>query len=371
MFLNCPYCRALVATDPVTDLPPSHCPQCGERLRNVDGTLVTALRPAGEAPAPEPEAAPTPAPAEDFAAMERAREDEAFVREARAQGDPLDAFDQETPTDEEDAETVRRRVEFEAAAIAAALLAPVPRAERGLDEQQLDALVDANLAAESPALLDADRIDAVLQAAPEALPVAAVPTEPNDGEASPPAAAAVAAPPPPRPRVGLRVPSFARGKGDGTRHFRHWPLVSVIALTLLLVLQVLLADRARLATSATWRPVVAALCGVFRCALPPWREPEAFTLVQRDVRQHPTLPGVLRVSATFRNDARWAQPWPQVHLTLSDLNGRRAGERAFLPREYLGGEPEQAELAPGESVAIAMDIVEPAPQIVAFDFRFR
>jgi hypothetical protein len=369
MFLNCPYCRALVATDPVTDLPPSHCPQCGERLRNVDGTLVTALRPAGEAPAPEAAPAPTPAPAEDFAAMERAREDEAFVREARAQGDPLDAFDQDSTTDEEDAETVRRRVEFEAAAIAAALLAPVPRAERGLDEQQLDALVDANLAAESPALLDADRIDAALQAAPEALPL---PGEPDDAaDVAAPAAAAAPAPSRARPRVGLRVPSFARGKGDGTRRFGHWPLVSVIALALLLVLQVLLADRARFAASPTWRPVVAALCGVFRCALPPWREPEAFTLVQRDVRQHPTLPGVLRVSATFRNDARWAQPWPQVHLTLSDLNGRRAGERAFLPQEYLGGEPEQAELAPGESVAIAMDIVEPAPQIVAFDFRFR
>lgn len=363
MFLNCPYCRALVATDPVTDLPPSHCPQCGERLRNVDGSLVTALRP-GDAPAANATAEAAPPPAEDFVAMERAREEEAFVREARAQGDPLDAFDQDAAADEEDAETARRRVEFEAAAIAAALLAPVPRAERGLDEQQLDALVDANLAAASPALLDADRIEAALQSVPDTLP-----PPPDDADAPPPPS--VAPPAPVRPRVGLRVPSFARGKGDGARRFAHWPAVSVVALALLLVLQVLLADRASLATNPTWRPVVAALCSVFRCTLPPWREPEAFTLVQRDVRQHPTLPGVLRVTATFRNDARWAQPWPRVHLTLSDINGRRAGERAFQPEEYLGGAPEQAELAPGESAAIAMDIVEPAPQIVAFDFRFR
>ena len=346
----------------MTDLPPSHCPQCGERLRNVDGTLITALRPGDEVLAATPP--PAPPPAEDFVAMERAREEEAFVREARAQGDPLDAFDQDATTDEEDADTARRRVEFEAAAIAAALLAPVPRAERGLDEQQLDALVDANLAAASPALLDADRIDAALQAVPDTLP----PPAENDAT---PVPAPVATPAPVRPRVGLRVPSFARGKGDGARRFAHWPAVSVAVLALLLVLQVLLADRANLATSPTWRPVVAALCSAFRCTLPPWREPEAFTLVQRDVRQHPTLPGVLRVTATFRNDARWAQPWPRVHLTLSDVNGRRAGERSFQPQEYLGGAPEQAELAPGESAAIAMDIVEPAPQIVAFDFRFR
>ena len=364
MFLNCPYCSALVATDPVSDLPPSHCPQCGERLRNVDGTLITALRPADDAAVAAPPAAAPPA--EDFAAMERAREEEAFVREARAQGDPLDAFDQDVATDDEDAETTRRRVEFEAAAIAAALLAPVPRAERGLDEQQLDALVDANLAAASPALLDAERIEAALQAAPDAVP------PPTDTGAAVPAPSAVAPTPvPARPRVGLRVPSFARARGDGARRFAHWPAVSVALLALLLGVQVLLADRANLATSPTWRPVVATLCGAFRCTLPPWREPEAFTLVQRDVRQHPTLAGVLRVTATFRNDARWSQPWPRVHLTLSDVNGRRAGERAFLPQEYLGGAPEQAELAPGESAAIAMDIVEPAPQIVAFDFRFR
>ena len=33
MFINCPYCSALVATDPVTDLPPTHCPQCRNLLR--------------------------------------------------------------------------------------------------------------------------------------------------------------------------------------------------------------------------------------------------------------------------------------------------------------------------------------------------
>ena len=33
MFINCPYCKALVSTDPVTDLPPPHCPHCDSLLR--------------------------------------------------------------------------------------------------------------------------------------------------------------------------------------------------------------------------------------------------------------------------------------------------------------------------------------------------
>jgi hypothetical protein len=148
-------------------------------------------------------------------------------------------------------------------------------------------------------------------------------------------------------------------------------LYVVIALALLLVLQLLLADRARLAADARWRPVLHALCTALRCDLPPWREPTAFTLVQRDVRQHPQLPGALRVTATFRNDARWAQPWPQLQLRLTDGNGRNAGERSFRAEEYLGGAPSQAELGSGETASVAMDILEPAPGIVGYDFGFR
>ena len=86
------------------------------------------------------------------------------------------------------------------------------------------------------------RIDAVLQSVPETLP------ETTDDDAPDVTPAPVPPPAPTRPRVGLRVPSFARGKGDGARRFAHWPAVSVVALALLLVLQVLLADRASLAT---------------------------------------------------------------------------------------------------------------------------
>jgi hypothetical protein len=45
---------------------------------------------------------------------------------------------------------------------------------------------------------------------------------------------------------------------------------------------------------------------------------------------------VLHVSASFRNDARWEQPWPTVLLTLSDMDGRQVGLRAFSPADYLG-----------------------------------
>jgi len=148
-----------------------------------------------------------------------------------------------------------------------------------------------------------------------------------------------------------------------------WTAIGLLALAL--ALQLLLADRARLAMDAGWRPALASLCGVLGCSLPPWREPQAFTMLSRDVRAHPQRPGTLRVTASFRNDARWPQPWPALLLTLSDLDGRVAGARAFAPVDYVEAGDRDRLLEPGQVATVTLDVVEPAPGIVAFTFDFR
>jgi hypothetical protein len=307
MFINCPYCRALVATDPVTDAPPSHCPHCDSLLRR----------------------------------------DPAVDAQTEGQDDPppLDlAVLLAMPTD-----------------------APTPgHAPERMPEHAAERNRSETAASEPPrnepdsVLTDPDLAD---PAVPAVSPDGALPDN-----VAPPAAPIARAP----VRAPRGLPSFLRGGGGSAPQPRErWVLYVVIALALLLVLQLLLADRARLAADARWRPVLHALCTALRCDLPPWREPAAFTLVQRDVRQHPQLPGTLRVTATFRNDARWAQPWPRLQLRLTDGNGRNAGERSFRAEEYLGGAPSQTELGSGETASVAMDILEPAPGIVGYDFGFR
>ena len=85
----------------------------------------------------------------------------------------------------------------------------------------------------------------------------------------------------------------------------------------------------------------------------------------------PSRPGALHVDARFRNDAVWPQAWPVLVLTLSDIDGRTVGRRAFQPREYLGAAPTQSTIHSGQSVDVAMDILEPAPAVVAFTFDFQ
>jgi hypothetical protein len=180
--------------------------------------------------------------------------------------------------------------------------------------------------------------------------------------------------PPPRARATTSAPSFLRNETRAAHAAipASWPrIVLLAALALLLVLQLLLAQRDVLARDARWRPTVDMLCSALRCTLPPWRDPAAFTMLARDVRPHPTAPGTLQIAASFRNDARWSQAWPHLVLTLSDVDGRVVGARAFTAREYLGAPPTQNTLAPGQTAAISLSVVEPAPGVVSFGFEFR
>jgi hypothetical protein len=145
----------------------------------------------------------------------------------------------------------------------------------------------------------------------------------------------------------------------------------LLVLTVLLAAQVLVADRARLAADANWRPVISPLCGVVGCSVPAWHQPGAFAMLSRDVSPIPETRGGLNVQATFRNDARWPQAWPVLLLSLSDADGRVLGSRAFTPKEYLGAATTQTELAPGQSAQIALKLYEPNPDVVAFSFDFR
>ncbi|PPJ44173.1 DUF3426 domain-containing protein [Pseudoxanthomonas sp. KAs_5_3] len=187
---------------------------------------------------------------------------------------------------------------------------------------------------------------------------------------APQAAAVVDARPKARGPTGPRFLQRGRTTPVHAKQARiQW--FAVIALSLLLCAQVLLADRARLATQAGWRPIVVALCGVFRCDVPTWREPAAFTMLSRDVRPIIGSPGTLQAQATFRNEARWAQAWPVILLTLKDADGRTLGARALQPADYLPQGESSSLIGPGQSAQMAVSVKEPSANVVAFSFDFR
>lgn len=319
MFINCKHCGSLVATDPATDQPPERCPRCRGVLRSATPPVSVAslLK------------MPTPLP--DVVAPSR---------ELAAPPAPLPS--------------VPPQIDASHAPVASRTDLPTPQLTVESDRAAPTSAVD-------PAVTD-DAVEDAIAAAPDTAPAAV--------EA--PVAAAV----PASNAIPLRgSPSFARRGVSGTpdartRRQHRLLLGAVVALTLLLGLQVLLADRARLARDPGWRPTLARLCGVLRCSLPPWREPTALTVLARDVRPDRARPGQLVATATFRNEARWAQAWPQLRLTLSDIDGRAVGTRVFTSQEYLDIATHPPTLAAGDTAQARLQLVEPDARAVSFAFDF-
>ena len=169
------------------------------------------------------------------------------------------------------------------------------------------------------------------------------------------------------------VPSFIRPppKIAPLSRIGRWRVAAATALAALaLPVQIVLADWDRFAASPVWRPAMEAACARLGCTLPAWREPSAFVVLSREIQPHPSHPQALLVTASFRNDAAWAQDWPLLELALTDLDGGRIGLRRFQSVEYLGGTPSRASLAPGQSATVALEILDPGNRAVAFEFDF-
>lgn len=181
-----------------------------------------------------------------------------------------------------------------------------------------------------------------------------------------------ASPAPSEPRS--RTPSFAKpptaaSLAQRRLHRIEWSVVGGLAA--LLLVQVVASDFDQLAAGSATRPWLQRACTALRCTLPPWREPRALRMLQRDVRANPQRPGMLRISASFRNEARWMQPWPRLRITLADTDGRAIAARDFAANEYLDATSTANGIASGQVAAIAFDVVDPSPRVTAFTFEFR
>lgn len=236
------------------------------------------------------------------------------------------------------------------AAVAAPVAAEVP-----VPEVPAPASTPASTPASAPAPAPAPATLAPVTSAAETTAAA---------EPTPAAGTAVAAPGEP-----AATPGFLRQPARGPVSTRwQWALAG--ALGLLLLAQVVLAERATLAANAQYRPWLQTLCSLLACRLPAWQEPEAFTMLERSVLPVPGQAGTLQVEASFRNDAQFAQALPLVELTLSTADGQVSGQRIFSPAEYMG-QASPGLLEPGQSAQARFQLVEPEPAAEAFHFRFR
>lgn len=153
---------------------------------------------------------------------------------------------------------------------------------------------------------------------------------------------------------------------------RHWPWV-LAGLLLLLVLaaQLAWAKRDFLIRDPLTGGWLRSACDALGCELPLIASPQQLRLMASNVQSHPSVSGALMISASVRNDAAFAQPFPVLTITLSDAQGQRIAMRRLQPHEYLDDNAIlQRGLAPGASAALLLEVEDPSNKAVAFEFGF-
>lgn len=135
-----------------------------------------------------------------------------------------------------------------------------------------------------------------------------------------------------------------------------WPFV-VVALVLLSTLVAQLAHfyRAELAVSTpSLRPLLESACAVLDCEIPLPRHVELVSIEASDLQVDPTQGGALTLTATLKNRAAYAQAWPLLEITLTDVQDNAVLRRVLQPTEYLPPKADPTLFPPNGEAAVRL-----------------
>lgn len=138
----------------------------------------------------------------------------------------------------------------------------------------------------------------------------------------------------------------------------HWRSGVLVGL-MLLALQVLYGYGTVLSRSPR------TFCPSFICAALPYQNAAELAIVQSALE---TLPDNSHLfSALIVNQAAFAQPYPNIDLTLRDYSGNALAHRVFRPHDYLFN-PEVAVIAPEASATLKLNIAPTVPAAGGYTF---
>lgn len=119
------------------------------------------------------------------------------------------------------------------------------------------------------------------------------------------------------------------------------------------------------------RPALETFCETVGCQYSGPRNIKYTQILSRDVRQHPKEKKALLISLIMINNAHFAQPYPDIHIRLSDISGTVVGERIFNAKSYMGKLSNPFLLMKSKTpVHINFEVVDPGIYPVNFEFTF-
>jgi predicted Zn finger-like uncharacterized protein len=119
------------------------------------------------------------------------------------------------------------------------------------------------------------------------------------------------------------------------------------------------------------RPLLEKFCDTVSCFYSGPSDTKQIELLSRDVRLHPKEKKALLISASIINNANFAQPYPNIHIRLSDISGNVVAERIFSAKTYMGKLNNPFLLMKSKTpVHINFEVVDPGKDAINFEFSF-
>lgn len=164
-------------------------------------------------------------------------------------------------------------------------------------------------------------------------------------------------------KIPSSPPAFLAPVPPRRRRFA-WLFVMVSLLLLLAIAaQIAYFKRTEL---AIWlpqtRPWLVRTCAHLGCKVELPQKIDLMSIDDSDLQEDAERDGVVRLSATLVNHAPFAQAYPQMELTLTDLDDHAVLRRTFSPAEYLAegtrteaGMPAEGEVHVKLALTVAAD----------------
>ncbi|MEN3294603.1 MAG: hypothetical protein V7642_3856 [Burkholderiales bacterium] len=88
------------------------------------------------------------------------------------------------------------------------------------------------------------------------------------------------------------------------------------------------------------KPAVAMACKVLHCQVGLPAQIEAVSIESSELQAVAPERNIFALTVLLRNHGATTQAWPNIELTLNDANEKPIARRVFMPRDYLGAQPD-------------------------------
>lgn len=116
------------------------------------------------------------------------------------------------------------------------------------------------------------------------------------------------------------------------------------------------------------KPYLVEACKLVKCTVELPKKIDLIAIDDSDIQEDAEYEGLMRFSSTLINQAGFNQQFPNIELSLTDLDDKPLLRRVFKPSEYLPSEIDIAEgLLPGQEIKINLAIT--ASDVVVSGYR--